>query len=255
MTDFIREVQEDLQRDRLLRLWKRFRYPLIGLLAAIVAAVIVVVVLKDAGKARNEKDGGRFAEAAKLLADGKEGEAAKAFGALANDATGGYAALARLREADLKAAAGDIDGAVAALDALAKDTRVDRVYRDLASLVATERLIDKAPLEDVMSRLSHLLAPDSGWRWLATELKGIAELKAGKTEEARATFTALAEDQATAAGVRFRAAEILSSLGGPLPKKDAAAPAETPNEAKPGDAKPVDVAPAEAAPASSGSEP
>lgn len=252
MTDFFREVQEDLQRDRLLKLWKRFRWPLLGLIVAIVAAVIVIVVLRGASDARNEKDGGRYAEASKLLSDGKDGEALKAFDALATEATGGYAALARLREADIKAKSGDVDGAVAALDALAKDSRVDRVYRDLAALVAAERLIDKAPLEDIMSRLSHLLAPDSGWRWLAAELKGIAEIKAGKTEEARATFTDLAENNATAAGVRFRAAELLSGLGGPLPKKDAAA---APDGAKPaeakaeGEAKPAAAPAAEAKPA------
>lgn len=262
MTDFFREVQEDLQRDRLLKLWKRFRYPLLGLIVAIVAAVIVIVVLKDAGDARNEKDGGRYAEASKLLSDGKDGEAAKAFNALASEATGGYAALARLREADIKAKGGDVDGAVAALDALAKDNRVDRVYRDLAGLIAAERLIDKAPLEDIMSRLSHLLAPDSSWRWLATELKGVAELKAGKTEEARATFTELVENSATAAGVRFRAAELLSGLGGPLIKKDAAAapdgaqPAKTGSEAeaKPAEAPAAEAKPADSAPAAEGDQ-
>jgi len=244
VTDFFREVQEDLQRDRFLKLWRRFRYPLLGVVVAIIAAVVVVVIIRDAGKARNEQDGTRYAEAAKLLADGKPADAAKAFEALATDASGGYAALARLREADAKAGAGDIDGAVAALDALSKDNRVDRVYRDLASLLAAERLIDRAPIEEVNSRLSLLLAPDSAWRSLAAELKGLAELKAGKIDQARATFEALAGDQSTASGVRFRAAELLSSLGGPLPKEQGEAPA-----AQTGEAKPAETAPAEAKPA------
>lgn len=222
MTDFFREVQEDLQRDRALKLWRRFRYPLIGVVVAIVAAVAVVVVLEDVGRARSEADAERFAAAVALLEASKSGEAAEAFAALAAESENGYAALAQLRAADAKAKAGDNAGALAALDALAKDNRVDRHYRDLASLLAAERLVDSATPEEIDSRLAPLLAPDSPWHALAAELKAAAELRAGRPEAARATLSALVDDPNATAGVRFRARELLDGLGGPLPKPEAA---------------------------------
>jgi hypothetical protein len=258
VTDFFREVQEDLQRDRILKLWRRFRLPLLGLVVAIIAAVVVVVVVQDAGKARNQKDGATFAAAAKLAEAGKDKEAAAAFAALAGEASGGYIALARLREADAAAAAGDRAGAVAALDALAKDGRVDPVYRDLANLLAVERLLDDATPEELSGRLAVLMAPDSPWRWLATELDGVARLKAGRTAEARSIFTELVQNQGVPLGVRSRSAELLAGLGGPLPPKEAAPEAATPPADPEGTAaaapaaEGAPAAPAPAAPAEGG---
>lgn len=218
MTDFIREVQEDLQRDRAVKLWRRFRYPLLGLVLAIIAAVVVVVVLEGAGKARREAEAARFAEAMAALDAGKGAEAATAFAALAKESEGGYVALAQLREADALAKAGDQAGALAALDALSKDARVDRPYRDLANLLAVERLVDSAPPEDIDSRLAPLLTPNSPWHAVASELKAASELRAGRNDAARATLNALVDDPSTTTGVRFRARELLDALGGPLPK-------------------------------------
>lgn len=226
MTDFFREVQEDLQRDRLVKLWRRFRYPLAGLVVAIIAAVVVVVVLRDAERARREAEGDKFNAAMALLEAGKTSEAAQAFATIAAQSDAGYAALAQLREADAKAKGGDLPGAVAVLDALAKDSRVERHYRDLANLLAAERLIDSAPPEEIDGRLASVLAVDSPWHALAMELKGIAELRAGHNEAARATFTTLAEDPSATSGVRFRARELLDGLGGPLPKPEAPAAAK-----------------------------
>lgn len=222
MTDFFREVQEDLQRDRFVKLWRRFRYPLVGLVAAVIVAIIVIVVLRDAERARHEAEGERYGAAQAVFETGKLSEAADAFAALAKESESGYTALAQLRAADAKAAAGDVPGSVALLDSLAKDSRVDRLYRDLAALLAAERLVDSAPPEEIDSRLATLLAPDSPWRPLASEIKGIAELRAGKTEAARATFSSLIDDPNAPGGIRIRARELLQGLGGPLPKPEAA---------------------------------
>ena len=217
MTDFFREVQEDLKRDRYLKLWRRFRYHLLGLAVAIVAAVIVVVVLEDTGRAARQAEGERFAAAEALMAADKPSEAAEAFAGLAAETDSGYHALARIREADAKAQAGDIEGAVGAFDALARDASVAPQYRELATLLAAERLVDSAAPEEIDSRLATLLVADSPWRPLALELKGTAELRAGRNEAARATFTALYQDPGATTGVRIRARELLDGLGGPLP--------------------------------------
>jgi len=126
---------------------------------------------------------------------------------------------------------GDVPGSVALLDTLAKDGRVDRLYRDLAALLAAERLVDSAPTEEIDSRLATLLAPDSPWRPFASEIKGVAELRAGKTEAARATFSSLIDDPNAPGGIRIRARELLQGLGGPLPKPEAAPDAPPDNGA------------------------
>ena len=46
--------------------------------------------------------------------------------------------------------------------------------------------------------------------------EALAEVKAGETDAARKTLTALADDAAAPVGVRGRAAEMLAALGGPV---------------------------------------
>ncbi len=233
MTDFLREVQEDLQRDRYLKLWRRFRYPLLGLVVGIIAAVALFVVLDDAKKSRREAEAARFVAAMAELEAGKSAEALTAFSALAKESEGGYVALAQLRMADALIRAGDDAGAVAALDALAKDARVDQPYKDLANLLAAERLIDTASPEEIDSRVATLMVADSPWRALARELKAASELKAGRTDAARATLSGLVDDPAATTGVRFRARELLDGLGGPLPSPEPAPAPEAPKSEAP----------------------
>ena len=135
---------------------------------------------------------------------------------LAAESESGYAALARLGEADARARRGDITGAVLTYDLLAGDSSIDPLYRDLGALLAAQRLVDRAPVAEVNQRLASLLAGHSPWRPLAAELSAIAEMRAGNEEAARALFAELVSDPAAPLGLRQRAAEMLTNLGGDL---------------------------------------
>ena len=135
---------------------------------------------------------------------------------LATDSETGYAALARLAEADARAGRGDISGAIFVYDQIAADSRIDPLYRDLGALLAAQRLVDRASAAEVNQRLAPLLAAESPWRPLATELSAIAEMRAGNEEAARGLFAGLVSDPAAPLGQRQRAAELLMSLGGDL---------------------------------------
>jgi len=74
-----------------------------------------------------------------------------------------------------------------------------------------ERLPQK--LGDALTaRLGPLLAADSPWRFSARELSALIALRKGDTEQARASYTALADDPKTPSGARARAAEMLRAL-------------------------------------------
>ena len=95
---FIREVDEELQRDRMAMLWKRFG-PLIIALASFVVLATAGNVAWDAWQARQlEQQGAAFAQAEATL-DGNDPIAAAAeFAALAGVQKGDSSAIARLRE-------------------------------------------------------------------------------------------------------------------------------------------------------------
>ena len=139
--------------------------------------------------------------------------AAQQFGALADDAAEGYGALARLREADALAKAGDLTSAVATFDRLADDGDADTAFRDLARLFAVYQLIDSASREELEQRLTPLLAEGSPWRASARELSGLIAYRAGEISRARGLFTTIVEDNASPSMVRGRAAGMLAIIG------------------------------------------
>ena len=216
MADIFREVDEDLRHERYLKLWRRWRYWLLGVGVAGLGAAVAYVVLADAQESARKAEGQQFAAAMEEIQAGRSAEAADRLAMLAADAETGYAALARLGEADARARRGDITGAVQIYDLLAGDSGIDPLYRDLGALLAAQRLVDRANVSEVNQRLAPLLAGHSPWRPLATELSAIAEMRAGNTEASRALFAELVGDPAAPLGQRQRAAELLVSLGGDL---------------------------------------
>ena len=216
MADIFREVDEDLRHERYLKLWRRWRYWLLGVGVVALGGAVAYVMISDAQESARQAEGQQFAAAMAAIESGRGSEAVERLAALAADADSGYAALARLAEADARAGRGDISGAIHTYDLMAADGRLDPLYRDLAALLAAQRLVDRAQVEEVNQRLAPLFAGHSPWRPLALELSAVAAMRAGNEAEARAIFADLVSEQAAPLGLRQRAAELLVSLGGNL---------------------------------------
>ena len=216
MADIFREVDEDLRHERYLKLWRRWRYWLLGVGVAALGGAVAYVMLADAQESAREAEGRQFAVAVASIEAGRSGEAADLLATLAADSETGYAALARLAEADARAGRGDISGAIFVYDQMAADSRLDPLYRDLGALLAAQRLVDRASAAEVNQRLAPLLTGQSPWRPLATELSAVAEMRSGNEEAARGLFAQLVSDPGAPLGQRQRAAELLMSLGGDL---------------------------------------
>jgi hypothetical protein len=216
VADIFREVDEDIRHERYQKLWRRSRWYLLGITLALIIAVAAYVIIKEQNEAQREDEGRQFAAALSELDAGRPKGAAVAFLALADTTDSGYLALARLRAADALLLAGDFSGAVALYDELSADSRADVLYRELAVLLAAERLLDSSGAEEVMQRLAPLVNGNGPWRSLASELTGVAQMRAGRNNAARDIFTKLSNDVSAPGGVRSRAQELLASLGGPI---------------------------------------
>ena len=158
----------------------------------------------------------QLADATTLLAEDKPGEAAVAFNALADRAGGGVAVVARLRAAEAEKQAGNAEAKLALLDSLAEDDDVEALYQRLAGLLARQEAFDASDADAMIDELDQAATPDNPWRASLLELKAMAEMKAGRTEEARATLETLLNGEGTPANLARRANELLSALGGPL---------------------------------------
>jgi hypothetical protein len=220
MSDIFREVDEDLRREQLKKLWDRYGTYVIGLAVLIVVVVGGYKAWQWWETSRAAATGDRFLAAIALSEEGKHDEAVAALDGIVSDGSGGYPVLASFRAAAEKAAAGDDDGAVAAYEAIAARRGVPTLVADLARLRAALILADSLSAQELASRIGDLARTGNPWRHTAREVLGLAAWRANDLATARQYFDDILADQESAPGVRNRAQLMLAliqSREGPPP--------------------------------------
>jgi hypothetical protein len=210
VTDIFQEVDEEVRRERLKKLWDQYGNYLI---AACVLIVVGVAAwrgyqwweVKQAAQA-----GAAFEQAVTLAATGKHQEAEAAFAKLATDSTAAYRVLARLREA-AELSTTDSKGAVAAYDEIAADKSAGQIIQDLAAVRAGFLLVDTAPYSEIRDSLEPLAAADRTFRYSAREILALSAWKANDVTAARQWIDMIMIDPQTPAGTRSRVG-VLSEL-------------------------------------------
>ncbi|MFM9844859.1 MAG: tetratricopeptide repeat protein [Dongiaceae bacterium] len=211
MADIFQEVDEEVRREKMQRLWRRY--------GGYAAAAGVAILLGAAGyigwqkysEHQADQRAEAFSAAIAMIADPDPAKAKAALQTLAQGGDG-IAVLARFRAAALQIAAKDETGAVAAYDGIAADGSVPGPFRDAAAMLAAMHLVDTADQAEMKLRLESKTAAPNPWRFTALELLALAAQRAGDLEQARKIYTQLADDLETPSGLRGRAAEMLTAL-------------------------------------------
>lgn len=213
MTDLFREIDEELRQDQLKRLWKRYGAYVVGLIVLIVAGIGGYQAWNTWDLDRRMEQSSQYAAALDQLRAGNRAEAESALAALA-DSGGGYGVLARFEQAGLRAESGDVAGAVALWDELARDGSAGTAFQGLATLLSVMHQIDSGEPGELEARLQPLTAAGNPFRPTALELTAVLALRAGDHARARELYTELADDRTAPAGLRTRAAQMLEALNG-----------------------------------------
>ena len=210
MTDIFQEVDEEVRREQLKKLWERYGSYLIAACIAIVIGIGAWRGYEWWQAKQAAQSGAAFEQAVTLAETGKHQEAAAAFAKLSADGTSGYRVLARLREA-AELATTDRKAAVGAYDAITTDNRVGQVIQDLASVRAGLLLVDSASYAEILRRLEPAAGADRAFRHSAREILALSAWKAGDMSAARRWTETIMGDPQTPPGQRSRA-EMLSEL-------------------------------------------
>ena len=211
MSDIFREVDEEVRREQLKKLWDQYGNYLIAL-ALLIVLGIGGWRAYDWWQTRKAAEAGAAFEAALTLAEqGKTAEAEAAFAKLAADGTSGYRILARLREA-AELAIRDPQAGIKAYDALAADPSVGSTLQDLAAVRAGMLLVDSAPYAEVLRRLEPLTAPDRTFRHTAREMLTLAAWKANDRAAAQRWYQMIVTDPASPISARSRAEMLMALL-------------------------------------------
>lgn len=206
---FIDEVTEEVRRDKLFALFRRYGWIGIVAILGIVGASAFSEWRKAQAEARAQAFGDRIITALTTEDAAQRGTALAAVPA----ETKGQAAVLRLLEAAESQAQKDPAAAAKALAAIAKDDTLPESYRQIATLkwIAMDPAIDAAARD---SMLADLARPGAPFRPLAMEQQALVLAADGKTDEALAAFRAILQEPTVTAGLRRRAREVIVALGG-----------------------------------------
>ncbi len=207
---FIEEVTEEVRRDKLFAMFRKYGW--IGglLVVGIVGGAAWNEWQKSQAMARAEGFGDAMLEA---LDQGGEAERQAAIAAIPAD--GSQLALRGLMQASDPTE--DKAAALAGLDALIADASQPEVYRDLAQLRRVMVAGADQPIADRRAVLEGISAPGRAFRPLAAEQLAYLLIEEGKTDDAIAALTALVQDQDAPGGLKSRVAQVITALGGALP--------------------------------------
>jgi hypothetical protein len=210
VTDIFHEVDEEVRREQLKKLWERYGY-------YFIAACVLVIVGVGAWRGyewwetrKAAESGAAFEQAVMLAESGKPQEAEAAFAKLATDGTAGYRLLSRFREA-AELAKSDPKAAIKFYDDIAAYRGNGQAIQDVAALRAGFLLVDGASYAELRTRLEPLTRADRPFRYSARELLALSAWKQGDMSAARQWADMIMTDPETPAGARSRA-EVLSEL-------------------------------------------
>jgi hypothetical protein len=216
VSELFDEVDEEVRRDQLKKLWDKYSIFIIGLMLLIIAGVGGWRGYQYLEAQKAAEAGAAFDRAVELSDQNKHAEAEAAFADLATKAPSGYRTLARLRTA-AEIAVRDKAAAAKMYDDIAADSAVAAPDRDLARVRAAQLLLDTAPYPNMMQRLEQAAGKDGAFRHSARELLALSAWKANDAAAARQWLDMIANDGETPPGLRSRA-EALQALLPPVAK-------------------------------------
>ncbi len=212
---FIDEVNEELKRERMLALLKRYGW-------IVVLAVLLVVggaAWNEWNKAQTTARAQAFGDAVfAALNETDPGARSAALAALAESGSGareaGRTGIVNLLLAGQALEAGDREGALQALEAVAANDALPASYRQLAVLKRVILAGSDLPVAEREALLQPLAQAGQAYRPMALEQLALLQVEAGDREAALAQFRALRDEPDLSPGLRERVQQMIAILGG-----------------------------------------
>ncbi|QDY68985.1 hypothetical protein [Qingshengfaniella alkalisoli] len=207
---FIDEVTEEVRRDRLYGYARKYGWIAVAVVVAIVggAGYLEWQKAQDASVAQASGD-------ALISALDLEDPGARAAALDQVDLSGPGAAIRNLLEA-AQLSADSPDEAIAALRAIADNTELPLVYRDLATVKMT--MVPEASLstDEKIAILEPLTAPGRPFRLSAMESEALVLIEQKNTDAALEKLAVIVGDNEASDTQRSRAQDLIVALGGSL---------------------------------------
>ncbi len=204
---FIDEVTEEVRRDKLFALFRKYGWIGVLLVVGIVGGAAWTEWQKSQARANAEQFGDAVLTA--LTSGTPEDRIAALKGVEGNGEQAGLLQLMLASDPEK-----DRGGTLAALDAVAADATLSNSYRDLAVLRRVILAGAEQPIADRRTALEGISAAGRPYRTLALEQLAYLLIEDKKPTDAIDALRALTQDQEASQGLRSRAEQVILALGG-----------------------------------------
>ena len=208
---FIEEVTEEVRRERLFGLLKRYGWIAILAVVLLVVAAAWIEWQRHQSRVEAEAFGNDIVAALNL-----ESPDARRAALLEIEADGTRRALLAMLAADTLDSDAARGQTLETLESVAADDSLPALYRELAGLKAAMLLQESETPERVLERLEPLTIPGAPFRLLALEQSAIAQVRQGDTGAAIETLRDIAGDGAATRDLQGRVRQLIVALGGSL---------------------------------------
>lgn len=212
-TAFMREVDEEVRKERTVDFWRRWGTWIVIALVAGLIAFGGWLYWQNRQEAAREAAGETLNQ---LLLDIDSGNLANVeprLDELGESDAPGYRAAAMLTRAALALQAGDNAAAARGYAAIAADESLAQPYRDIALIRQTAVEFGTLEPQAVIDRLSGLSRPGHPFFGSAGEMTAISLMALGRAEEAGRMFAAIANEETAPPTLRTRAVQMAGALG------------------------------------------
>ena len=210
---FLREVDENLRRDRLQDFFRNYGKWLIAAVVLFLAAVGGWIYWEQQQKKTSAEESEKLHASFKAISEGRANAATQQLKDLEGSSNDVVKASAELTQAALALEKSDRSTAIAKYRALSEDKGLPDVYRDLATVRLTALEFDSLQPAQVVTRLEPLTKAGNPWFGSAGEMTALALLKQGKKAEAGKLFASIAADKQVPDSSRTRAVQVAGTLG------------------------------------------
>ena len=207
---FIEEVTEEVRRDRLFGLLRRYGW---------IAITVVVVLVGGAAynewqKAKTEAAAQAFGDAIlTALEENDDADRRVALSGIQADTPRQQALVAMFMAQE--AEPGE-NGVTQSLETLSQAAELPQVYQELALLKFVMRPDSGLSPDEKMARLAPLTIPGAPYRLLALEQTALAEVAKGETDAALERLQSILGEDQVSQGLRRRVSQLIIALGGTL---------------------------------------
>ena len=206
MSDILRQVDEDLRKERLSNLWKKYGLYLLAFIIVIVLTVVGYQLKASIDKSKNENLLEIYIESANSESFNQQ---LLMLETITNSKNIHLSGLADLKIANLFIENKNIEKGLIKLEEIAANQNYDIIINDLATYLLLMIKINELSEGSFMEQINTVNVQNSKFKYLFMELISIKKLLIGKNKESTKGFQELIDLIDTPADIKTRAIKFI----------------------------------------------